>query len=273
VTYVLAGAENRPGASHATTPGFGPKPGTCNASALAMSPIILAVEDDPAIAQMLVDLLGFRGYRVEWARNASEARSRVASDPPDLILLDLKLPDVNGLVLCAELKARCDASIIICSATKRREDGVLGLELGADDFVTKPFDPAVLQARVGAVLRRRAGGRRPAPAAEDGDRRGGGLVLDRSRCRALLGGQPLSLTPSEYRLLAALADRPDAVVSREELAQTVWGQYDLSLGRSLDVHVGRLRAKLADADRSAPTIVTARGFGYRLVLGEAGTAD
>src|SRR5438094_5852096 len=107
-----------------------------------MSATILAVEDDPVVVQMLADLLGLRGYLVECASTAAEAWTRVVSSPPDLILLDLKLADTSGLVLCAELKARCDAPIIICSATRRKEDRVLALELGADDFVAKPFDAA-----------------------------------------------------------------------------------------------------------------------------------
>jgi DNA-binding response OmpR family regulator len=233
---------------------------------------ILAIEDDPVVAAMLVDLLGFRGYQVECASTAAEARSRVASSPPDLILLDLRLPDSNGLVLCAQLKARCDAPIIICSATKRKEDGTLGLELGADDFVAKPFDAAELQARIAAVLRRRASARLAGRAGEHSERRVGELVIDRARCRALLADQPLSLTPIEYRLLSALAESAGETVSREAMALAVWGSYDYSIGRSLDVHVRRLRGKLAGGrSKSVPTIVTARGFGYRLSTGAAET--
>jgi DNA-binding response OmpR family regulator len=236
-----------------------------------MDATILAVEDDPAVARMLVDLLGFRGYQVEWVSTAAEARSHVASSPPDLILLDLRLPDSHGLVLCAQLKAHCDAAIIICSATKRKEDGTLGLELGADDFVAKPFDAAELQARVGAVLRRRASSRVAGAPGDDAGQRVGELVIDRARCRAQLGGQPLALTPSEYRLLSLLADRSGETVSREDMALAVWGHYDYSIGRSLDVHVRRLRGKMTERGQSGPTIVTARGFGYSLAPGPAET--
>jgi DNA-binding response OmpR family regulator len=237
-----------------------------------MDTTILVVEDDPVIARMLVDLLEFRGYRTECAPTAGAAEASVAGKPPDLILLDLRLPDAHGLILCGNLRARCDAPIIICSSTQRKEDTVLGLRLGADDFVAKPFDPAELLARIEAVLRRSTG-RRPAdPDGVDGGPPVGELVVDRARCRALLAGQPLPLTPTEYRLLVALADRPGQVVPREELGQVVWGYHDHSLGRSLDVHVRRLRAKLAGRGQPGPTIVTARGFGYSFAPAGAASA-
>ncbi|HEY3108933.1 MAG TPA: response regulator transcription factor [Chloroflexota bacterium] len=231
---------------------------------------ILVAEDDPIVARMLVDFLEFRGYRVHCVSTAGEAEACLAAVGPELILLDLKLPDANGLVLCAELKARCDAPVIICSATKRKEDAILGLKLGADDFISKPFNPGELQARIEAALRRGRVARSTEGACEDGSLEIGGLVVDRRRCCAALDGRALPLTPTEYRLLAELASRPGEVIAREDLAQTVWGYHDYGVGRSLDVHVRRLRAKLRAGMVGGPTIVTARGFGYRLAPESAG---
>ena len=167
---------------------------------------------------------------------------------------------------CAvDLRARCDAPIIICSATKRREDAIVGLRLGADDFVAKPFDPAELLARVGAALRRTGAASRAGAAARAARQELGDLVIDDGVCRASLDGKPLPLTPTEYRLLRVLASRLGTVVGREELAEAVWGYHDYAIGRSLDVHMRRLRGKLKASGAPAPSLLTTRGFGYRLV--------
>ncbi|MGH2371367.1 MAG: response regulator transcription factor, partial [Chloroflexota bacterium] len=202
---------------------------------------------------------------------------------PDLILLDLKLPDVDGLVLCADLRAQADVPIIVCSGTAEKRDSILAFKLGADDFIAKPFDADDLLARVQAVLRRAARHPRPeamppyalprvahpaAPSEATPTPRVsqlGDLVLDHARRHVTLGGQPLHLTPTEYRLLAALISRPDEVLSRQELAQLVWGYQEAGVGRSIDVHIRRLRAKLDSAAVPPPMIVSVRGFGYKIV--------
>jgi len=225
---------------------------------------ILIVEDDAAIAQMVVELLEADGYRVWSADSGRAAKAKVEEIRPDLVILDLVLPDVDGLVLCTDLKAQYDLPIIICSATTRKRDAILGLRLGADDFVAKPFDAYDLEARVEAVLRRAAQRRESLPSQEPDHYRIGDLVVDRYRRRVTLGGEELQLTPTEYRLLSALASRPDDVLTRDELAQLVWGYQDASNGRAIDVHIRRLRVKLDSGVVPPPLIISVRGFGYKL---------
>ena len=235
---------------------------------------IMLVEDDAAIAQTLTDALEASSYRVWHAENGADARALLEQRRPDLIILDLMLPDVDGLVLCSGLKTIADVPIIICSATPQKRDAILGLKLGADDFVAKPFDIYELEARVEAVLRRTSQSRHAEPAAAAADHiRIGDLVIDRSRRRVTLGGEPIQLTPTEYRLVSALASRPDEILSRDELAQLVWGYQDASSGRTIDVHIRRLRVKLGQGPVPAPAIVAVRGFGYKISLEEPASSS
>jgi DNA-binding response OmpR family regulator len=214
---------------------------------------------------MLSDTLAARGYCVWHATTAADAELVLHQARPDLIILDLVLPDRNGLLLCADLKDRVGVPLIISSASKRKEDPALGIRLGADDFLAKPFSVDELQARLEAALER-AGSRTPpaVPAASDLQQIGR-LRIDRTECRAALGDQALPLTPTEYRLLCALASRPRQVLSRLVLADEVWGAHDDGIVRSLDVHMGRLRAKLQATGVPGPRVATRRGFGYQLV--------
>src|SRR5207245_2828824 len=182
---------------------------------------------------------------------------------PDLIMLDLMLPDTDGLVLTTALKTLTNAPIIICSARHQQVDRVLGLKLGADDFIAKPFDLDELEARIQAVLRR-ASRVRETPTASPDQIRVDELLISQSRGTVTLAGQAVHLTPTEYRLLVALANRPDEVLTREALGQLVWGYQDLGTGHLIDVHIGRLRLKLRRASRLAPVIVTVRGKGYTI---------
>jgi DNA-binding response OmpR family regulator len=178
---------------------------------------------------------------------------------------------VDGLVLCSGLKSIADVPIIICSATPQKRDAILGLKLGADDFIAKPFDIYELEARVEAVLRRVAAARTSEPSAAAPDHsRVGELVIDCLRRRVTLGGQPIQLTPTEYRLLAALASRPDEILSRN--AQLMWGYQDASSGRTIDVHIRRLRVKLGQGPVAAPAIAAVRGFGYKIALDDSSPA-
>src|SRR5579864_7733110 len=187
---------------------------------------ILVVEDDPATARALVDALELADYRVWHAADGREARSFLERARPDLILLDLLLPDIDGLVLCSTLKGAADVPIIICSASSRRSDPVLSLKLGADDFVRKPFELDDLLARIEAVLRRApprsAAATAPLPP-RTSELRVADLVVEPARRRATLGGEVLALTPTEFRLLSVLAAHADAVLTRDRLAQEVWG--------------------------------------------------
>ena len=206
---------------------------------------IMLVEDDHAVAQTLTDALESSGYRVWLAETGADAKTLLEQTRPDLIILDLMLPDVDGLVLCSGLKAIADVPIVICSATPQKRDAILGLKLGADDFIAKPFDIYELEARVEAVLRRTSQTRVAEPRPSPPDHiRVGELIIDRSRRRVTLGGEPIQLTPTEYRLVSALASRPDEILSRDDLATLVWGYQDASSGRTIDVHIRRLRVKL-----------------------------
>ena len=225
--------------------------------------MILLVEDDPEMARSLTKALESSGYRVTTAGTGSEARSIIEQMRPDLILLDLMLPDADGLVLTAPFKMLTNAPIIICSARQEQVDRVLGLRLGADDFIAKPFELEELEARVEAVLRRASRVREVLAVPAD-QIRVDDLVISQSRGTVILAGRSVHLTPTEYRLLVAMASRPDEVLSRETLGRLVWGYEDLGTSHLIDVHIGRLRLKLRRASSSGPVIATVRGKGYTL---------
>ncbi|MCA1644302.1 MAG: response regulator transcription factor [Chloroflexi bacterium] len=226
---------------------------------------ILLVEDDPAIAAMLTDLLESTGYAVRAAGTGSSARALVDQWRPELIILDLVLPDEDGLVLCSVLKTMANVPVLICSGTQRRRDAFLSLKLGADDFIAKPFDVYDLLARVEVLLRRAAQHHSTERSSPRGPIRLGELLIDHAHHDVTLAGKLLQLTPTEYRLLTVLAARPDQVVPREALAKLVWGDPDTGTSRTIDVHIGRLRVKLSVGGRPAPQIISVRGFGYKIV--------
>jgi DNA-binding response OmpR family regulator len=229
---------------------------------------VLQVEDDPDFADYVADVLGPE-YSVRRAATAAAAREAVRDDDPDLIVLDLILPDGDGLVLCSDLRSATTAPILICSATVRRRDAALGLRLGADAFMAKPFDSDEFRARVGALLRRRPGPKEPPPRSPgDSLLRVGDLALDRAGRRVDLGGTPVALSPVEVRILSALMSRPGDVLTRQDLVQQVWGNVHVSSDRTIDVHIRRLREKLAYGPVEAPPIVSVRGFGYRMIAPE-----
>jgi DNA-binding response OmpR family regulator len=228
---------------------------------------ILVVEDDAAIAFMLSDVLESAGYQVREAATGAAARVQVEHLRPDLIILDLVLPDEDGLVLCSMLKNMADVPILICSGTHRRRDAFLSLKLGADDFIAKPFDVYDLLARVEVLLRRATQHHGADVTSPRGPIRIGDLLIDHSLHQVTLAGSVLQLTPTEYRLLTVLAARPDQVVPRDALAKLVWGDPDTGSSRTIDVHIGRLRVKLSQSGRTAPQIISVRGFGYKIVSG------
>jgi DNA-binding response OmpR family regulator len=223
--------------------------------------LILVVEDDPQTARALAKAVTSSGYRVAIAESASEARSILGQVQPDLILLDLGLPDTDGLILTTAFKKLTNAPIIICSARHGQVDRVLGLKLGADDFIAKPFDLEDLEARIAAVLRRAS--RMPAePAVPADEIRVGDLRIVQTRGTVLLAGRSVRLTQTEYRLLVALASHPAEILSRETLGTQIWGFHDAGTGHLIDVHIGRLRLKLRRALPDASVVVTVRGKGY-----------
>jgi two-component system response regulator MtrA len=224
---------------------------------------ILLVEDDAGTVEALTAALEGSGYEVAAVETGARARAAIDQLQPDLIMLDLVLPDTDGLILTSALKTLTTAPIIICSARADQVDRVLGLKLGADDFVAKPFDLDELEARIEAVLRRAARGRR-VPAQPSDQIRVGEMVIAQTRGTVSIAGQSVHLTPTEYRMLIALASHAEEVLSREMLGQLVWGYEDVGTGHLIDVHIGRLRLKLRRASPAAPVIITVRGRGYAM---------
>jgi len=226
-----------------------------------MASRVLIVEDEPDIR----DLLGFHlereGYLVSTARTGADALRQIAASPPDLVLLDLMLPEVDGLEVCRRLRRESRTTalpIVMLTAKGEETDRVLGLEMGADDYVVKPFSPKEVVARVRAVLRR-AG----APALSTGPMVSGRLSIDLARHVVLVAGSPVELTPKEFDLLRALAEARGRVLSREYLLDRVWGYTAAEEieSRTIDVHVRRLRMKLG---AEGARIVTVKSVGYRL---------
>ncbi|QFU91159.1 Sensory transduction protein regX3 [Amycolatopsis sp. YIM 10] len=217
---------------------------------------ILLVEDDEPVAESLRRGLSRYGYEVDWVRTGAAA---LAAEPAGLVLLDLGLPDTDGLDVCRELRARGDVPIIVISARADEVDRVVGLEIGADDYVSKPFGVREVIARMRAVLRRVRPPEQTGPVEAD-SYAGGRLVIDRRARRVHLDGTELGLPPKEYDLLSFLAEEPGAVFTREQIMEAVWDANWFGPTKTLDVHVGALRRKLGDA----VTIETVRGVGFRL---------
>jgi len=225
---------------------------------------ILFVEDEPTIAEPFGRALAREGFDVIGARSVAEARQRFSRRAPDLVLLDLTLPDGDGRDLCRELRAS-GVPIIMLTARGTELDRVTGLELGADDYVVKPFSGAEVVARIRAVLRRAAAAARPEGPIEVGD-----LVVDAGSRRARLGDEELELSRKEFDLLAELARNAGTVVTRDQLMTRVWDENWFGSTKTLDVHVGWLRRKLGD-DPAAPTYLhTVRGVGFRLSAPDEG---
>ena len=216
------------------------------------------VEDDSAIGRGLTDALGAQGYEVDWVTGGHEALERAGTTLPDLALLDLGLPDLDGVEVCRRLRALAPSTpIVILTARKDEIDVVLGLYAGADDYVTKPFRLTELQARVRAHLRRSRSG-------DDAERVAvGDLAIDVSARRAWVGDEEVDLRAKEFDLLALLASEAGRVVTRERIMNEVWDEHWFGSTKTLDMHISSLRRKLGDRD-GVPSIITLRGVGYRL---------
>lgn len=214
----------------------------------------LVVEDDPAVAEPLIQGLQRNGIEVVHVVYAGQVLA--ASAGADVVILDLGLPDGEGLDVLRELRKHADIPVIIATARGDETDRIIGLELGADDYVVKPFSVRELAARIRAVARRR----RVDPPTEMGR-----VLVDRSQRRVILDGEEIDLTAKEFDLLAVLAEEPGRAVTRQELFSRVWDPVWIGTGKTLDVHVASLRKKLGDASM----IETVRGVGYRLSVGDA----
>jgi DNA-binding response OmpR family regulator len=221
------------------------------------------IDDDARLASMVRDYLQAAGLRVSVAGDAATGLAALMHDPFDLVILDLMLPDADGLEVCRRLRASAGTTglpILMLTAKGDPLDRVIGLELGADDYLPKPFEPRELLARVRAVLRRRGEG------AGADVLRFGRLEIDRHARRVAIGGEARVLTSHQFELLLALAERAGRVLSREQLMDLVQGRtpsaFDPALDRSIDVHIARIRAAIEDDVKQPRRIVTVRGAGY-----------
>ena len=229
---------------------------------------ILVVEDEESFVDALTVGLGREGFEVAVARTGAEALEMFPSVEPDLVLLDVMLPTVSGLDVCRELRARSSVPIIMVTAKSSEIDTVVGLEVGADDYVTKPYSMRELLARIGAVLRRRgldAVGLREADHEEVDLLVGGDVIVDLDRHEVTVRGELVNLPLKEFELLAVLMENPGRVLPRATLIDRVWGGDYVGDTKTLDVHIKRLRSRV-EAEPSPPErIITVRGVGYKFV--------
>ena len=229
---------------------------------MSLAPRVLIVEDEPGLRLTLTDRLGSEGYTVETASDGEGGLARATSGGYDLIVLDVMLPRMNGFDVCREARQRgVTTPILMLTARGQVTDKVVGLKLGADDYLTKPFETIELMARLEALLRRRRSAALPG-----GDTyRFGEVVVDFRRAEVTRGGQPVELSAREFKLLRHFVEHRGATLSRDALLSDVWGYDEMPLTRTVDVHVAGLRQKLEANPRSPEFILTVHGIGYKFV--------
>jgi two-component system, OmpR family, response regulator RegX3 len=220
---------------------------------------VLVVDDDPGVLDVVAYTLRREGFDVDEERDGPAALAAARARAYDIVILDVMLPELSGTDVCRALRAESDVPIVMLTARDAERDRVLGLELGADDYVTKPFSSAELLSRVRAILRRRELDR-AAPA-----RTLGGLHIDLARQEVLVDGERVHLTLSEFKVLALLAGQPDSVISRRELMQHLWASEHVGDEHACEVHVSNLRRKIERDPTRPQRLVTVRGLGYKLV--------
>ena len=229
---------------------------------------ILVVDDEVAFRDGLTQALTKEGFTVETAGDGEEALERFEASPPDLVLLDVMLPRLSGLDVCRKIRTTSDTPIIMVSARSEEIDAVVGLEVGADDYIAKPYRLRELVARIRTVLRRAGSGGEDATGAghdDDSDLVVGDLALDTNRHELRVRGEPVELPLKEFQVLTELMRSAGYVVTRDHLIERVWGYDYVGDTKTLDVHIKRLRSKL-ELDPAHPTrIVTIRGVGYKMV--------
>ena len=225
---------------------------------------VLVVEDEAALADTIAYTLRQEGIEVALAADGEEALERFRSAPPSLVLLDLMLPKLSGLDVCRRIRAESTVPIVMLTAKDSEADKVTGLELGADDYVTKPFSMRELVSRIRAQLRR-AEMAAPLEHPAEGHLAGGAVELDPDHHEASVRGRPLQLTPKEFELLELFLLRKGRLLTRERLIEEVWGPDYFGDTRTLDVHVKRLRQKIEEDPHQPRHIVTVRGLGYKFV--------
>jgi len=217
---------------------------------------ILLIDDDSRLAAMVSEYLGGAGYRVTTAASGETGLERLAKEPYDALVLDLSLPDVDGLEVCRRLRARWDTPVLMLTARGDAMDRVVGLEIGADDYLPKPFEPRELLARLKALLRRAN------RQAKSSLLRFGELEIDRDARAVRVAGKERPLTSLQFALLVALAENAGRVLSREALMDLVKGEKLDAFDRSIDVHISRIRAAIEDDPKKPRRIITVRGAGY-----------
>ena len=233
--------------------------------AAGKAPTILVVEDETSIASFVALYLKNAGYAVQTAATGGDALAKAEADQPALIVLDLMLPDIDGVEVCRRLRQRSDVPILMLTARDEDVDKIIGLEVGADDYLTKPFNPRELVARVKSILRRAAPERRHLESAQI---RHGDLAVDAGRREVKVGDEEVQLAPKEFDLLWELLDHRGLVLTRDQLLERVWGYTFAGDTRTVDVHVRQLRRKLGDAS----PIVTVWGVGYKVAPAKDGAA-
>src|SRR6266581_552734 len=219
---------------------------------------VLVVEDEASIASFVSLYLKNAGYEVRTASNGTDALASAQREQPSLIVLDLMLPDIDGIEICRRLRQKSDVPILMLTARDEDVDKIIGLEVGADDYMTKPFNPRELVARVKSILRRSTPDRRREP--ESAVLQHGQLVIDAGRREVKVGDDEVQLAPKEFDLLWELLDHRGLVLTRAQLLERVWGYTFAGDTRTVDVHVRQLRRKLGDAS----PIVTVWGVGYKV---------
>jgi len=223
------------------------------------TPTILLVDDDARLREIVGMALEGEGYGVRAAASAEEAVAILDRDDPDLLILDVMLPGLDGFELCREIRTKSPVPILMLTAKTDTVDVVVGLESGADDYVTKPFVTKELVARIRALLRRARGAEQSPRKISVDD-----LEIAPDAATVTKGGEPLHLTKTEFKLLLALASRPNQVFTREVLLQQVWDYDYFGDSRLVDVHIRRLRAKIEDDPREPRIVQTVRGLGYKV---------
>lgn len=224
---------------------------------------LLMIEDDDRLAGMVSDYLGASGYQVSHAPDAHAGLDRLQQSLPDLVILDLMLPDMDGLQVCQRIRALPGAAgqvpVLMLTAKGDPMDRIIGLEMGADDYLPKPFEPRELLARIRAVLRRKQGGVAPTAAQS---MQFGSLDIDRDARRITVRGEARELTSYQFDLLVALAERAGRVLTRDQIMEAVRGRELEAFDRSIDVHMGRIRSAIEDDVKNPKRILTVRGVGY-----------
>jgi DNA-binding response OmpR family regulator len=224
---------------------------------------LLMIEDDERLAGMVSDYLGANGYQVSHAPDGASGLSQLQQALPELVILDLMLPDVDGLQVCQRIRGLPGSAgqvpVLMLTAKGDPMDRIIGLEMGADDYLPKPFEPRELLARIRAVLRRKQGGVAPVTALS---MQFGSLDIDRDARQVTVRGQPCELTSYQFDLLVALAERAGRVLTRDQIMEAVRGRELEAFDRSIDVHMGRIRAAIEDDVKNPKRILTVRGVGY-----------